>query len=46
MTNDFNRENTELLWRSSIVIAQQRLLNFLNFMKTRSVMTNATLREF
>ena len=43
--NDVNGENIKVLWRSSFLFSQQRLFNFLNFMKTNPNITDLTLTE-
>ena len=43
--NNLNSENIKILWRSSFLFPRQRLLSFLNFMKTRANITKSTLTE-
>ena len=43
--NDLNSENIKVLRRLSFLFSRQRLLSFLNFLKTSANITNSTLTE-
>ena len=43
--NASNSENIKVLWKSSFLVSRQRLLSFLNFMKTSANIANSTLTE-